>query len=116
MVEEDTGIPLDELRLFFEAERLWDDLTMTEAGVEKAAAEAPGKPAVVEVFRRQLGGMFHATSGRRDDEELPMQPVQHTQVTVVLPGRGELQLTVPVDVSGADLLQLVQQQAGTISS
>jgi hypothetical protein len=33
------------------------------------------------------------------------------QVTVVVPGRGELQLTVPVDVTGSDLLQMVMQQA-----
>jgi hypothetical protein len=33
------------------------------------------------------------------------------QVTVVVPGRGELQLTVPVDVTGSDLLQMVTQQA-----
>jgi hypothetical protein len=33
------------------------------------------------------------------------------QVTVVVPGLGDLQLTVPVDVTSSDLLQMVTQQA-----
>jgi hypothetical protein len=38
------------------------------------------------------------------------------QVTVVIPGRGKLQLTVPVDVTGSDLLQLLQQQAEVVAA
>eukprot|EP00775_Hariotina_reticulata_P001421 gene1421-1763_t len=102
-VEESEGIPQDQQRMDYAGKQLEDSLTLAEYGAHHGA--------VVHLTQRVSGGMYHATSGRCDNEELRQEPPTHTNVTVVLPGRGEVQLKVPVNLESGDrLLQLAEQE------
>uniref|UniRef100_A0A383WQG1 Ubiquitin-like domain-containing protein n=1 Tax=Tetradesmus obliquus TaxID=3088 RepID=A0A383WQG1_TETOB len=107
-------------RHIFKGIHLQDGHTMSDYGVESAAAELAaqgrGQVPVLHLMLPLRGGMYHETSGRHDNESMSAEPLTHTEVSVAVPGLGELQLTVPVDVSGSELLQLVQQRVQTHSA
>jgi hypothetical protein len=54
---------------------------------------------------RLRGGMYMQSSGRVDNERVP-QPLTHTSVTVRLSASSQVKLSVPVDCTGQQLMQL----------
>jgi hypothetical protein len=66
------GIRPDIQRLIFAGEQLRDEQTLGSASIK---AES-----MLHLVLRLRGGMFHATSGRRDNEELGSMQLTHSEV------------------------------------
>uniref|UniRef100_A0A383WPN1 Ubiquitin-like domain-containing protein n=1 Tax=Tetradesmus obliquus TaxID=3088 RepID=A0A383WPN1_TETOB len=80
MVQRSSGIPPDQQRLIFAGRQLKDCYTMSDCDLDSAAAElaeqGQGKVPVLHLVLRLRGGMFHQTSGRRDNEDLDEDATQ----------------------------------------
>jgi hypothetical protein len=78
------GLPPDHGRLLFEGRQLQDERTISEYGLDKAAAslaaDGLGKLPTIFLLLRLRGGMYHRTSGRDDNANLAEQPLTHTEV------------------------------------
>lgn len=110
------GIPPGCQQLVYGGQLLEDGRHLAEYNLDQAAAKAMNQPICIHLVLRLRGGMFHSTSGRNDNKNLSSKALSKTQVTVVVPGHGEVQLRVPVGrrIAGKDLLQLVNKQLAVI--
>ncbi|WIA20201.1 hypothetical protein OEZ85_006046 [Tetradesmus obliquus] len=77
MVEDAEGIPPGQQRHIFKGIHLQDGRTMSDYGVESAAAElaAQGQVPVLLLMLPLRGGMYHQTSGRHDNESMSAEPL-----------------------------------------
>lgn len=119
--KEGSDIAPEMMRLTFAGAQMEDNKTMAHHGISHEST--------IHLCLRLLGGMYHATSGRQDNTELQggvsnatagsrrqtktemvAEPLTHTEVTVVVPGQGEVQLEVPLDDSftGEQLMELLE--------
>jgi hypothetical protein len=77
-------VPQDQQRLVFSGHQLEDGRTLGDHKVDsmaaELAAEGQGKVPVIHLILRLRGGMYHMTSGRHDNEDMPAEPLTHTEV------------------------------------
>jgi NADH:ubiquinone oxidoreductase subunit 5 (subunit L)/multisubunit Na+/H+ antiporter MnhA subunit len=82
------GIPPDQQRYIYASNILEDSRRLSDYGIDTAAVKCAnvgqGHVPTLHLVLRLRGGMFHATSDRRDNENLSEQPVPHIEVRLLL--------------------------------